>query len=289
MKILLFGGSGQLGCEITERAKDLNFEIVFPVVSEINITEKEQVLFLTKKVQPELVVNAAAYTAVDQAEEEADDAFLINRDGAGNVALAAKEAGARMIHISTDYVFDGTATQPIKEEAAPNPLSVYGKSKLAGEHQVQEILGDRALILRTSSLHGKCGENFVHTMLNLFKEKESLSVVNDQRMSTTWAGWLAEVILDLGRIECGGIMHACCGGDITWYDFATKIYEFVSNRLDHQIKINPVTTEEFPRPAARPKYSVLDTTKLRETLGRQPILWEDGLKGHLKDLGYELD
>lgn len=214
-------------------------------------------------------------------------AYLINRDGAANVASAAAMLGCRMIHVSTDYVFDGSGTQPLDERSRVNPLNVYGKSKLAGELEVARILEGKALILRTSWLHGKHGTNFVATMIKLFGELESLKVVNDQIGSPTWVGWLAEVILDLGRTQANGIVHAANAGSTSWFDFANTIYDLVSPKLPNlKVKeILPQTSEQMERPAKRPKFSVLDCSKLRSILGRDLMAWQDGVKGHLSDLG----
>ncbi|MBN8549141.1 MAG: dTDP-4-dehydrorhamnose reductase [Deltaproteobacteria bacterium] len=288
MKILLFGGAGQLGFEIQKRAFDLDFEVVSPVLSEVDITNEHQVTFLSQKVRADLVINCAAYTAVDKAETDQEEAYKINRDGAAVVARAAREVGSRMIHISTDYVFDGTASAPISESHPTNPINVYGASKLAGEIEVQNVLGNRALVVRTSSLHGQRGENFVHTMVKLFTEREVVKVVNDQWMSATWAGWLAEAVLDLGRTDCHGLVHASCAGALTWYDFAAAILQQVQekNEAARRCKLEPTTAQAFARPARRPQYSVFDCTRLTTLLGRKPISWQDGLRSHLREIGY---
>lgn len=286
MKILLFGGSGQLGFELQKRALDLNFEVVSPVISEIDISDREQVLFLARQVKPDLVINAAAYTLVDKAEEEKEAAFLINRDGAGNVAQAAKDCNARLIQISTDYVFDGKGSSPVTESAPVNPLNVYGHSKLEGEREVQRIYPERSIIVRTSSLHGQKGVNFVHTMLDLFASRPVVKVVNDQFMSPTWAGWLAEVTLDLGRMDWNGVVHACCAGAISWYDFAEEILKLTEHRFAGKMpRLETTSASEFGRPAQRPQYSVLDCSLLTKIIGRKPIAWQEGLQGHLSDIG----
>ena len=288
MKILLFGGSGQLGLEIKKRALDLNFEIISPVITEVDISDRDQLLFLAEKVKPDIIINSAAYTAVDKAEEESEQAFLINRDGAGFVAEAAKQADAKLFHISTDYVYDGSTSEALTEDALTNPLSVYGQSKLEGDQAVFSAYGNTAVILRISSLHGQYGHNFIHTMLKLFAERDEVSVVNDQIMSPTWAGWLAEVLLDLSRIECSGIIHACCKGSISWFDFASATFEIASPYIDgaEGTELKPIPTSEYPTPAKRPAYSVMDCSKLAKLLGREPILWQEGLKSHLRELGY---
>lgn len=287
MKILLFGGSGQLGFELKKRASDLDFTVVSPVTAEVDITDREQVSFLAQSVKPTIIINSAAYTAVDKAEEDKDRAFAINRDGARNIAEACSKLGVRMIQLSTDYVFDGLTGKPVSETDVTNPLSVYGASKLEGERAVTEVLGDRGLILRTSSLHGQKGVNFVHTMLKLFQEKEVVRVVNDQWMSPTWAGWLAESVLDFARMECGGVVHASCSGGVSWFEFATGILELARPHLEGKklARVEPTTAAELNRPAPRPTYSVFDLTKITNLLGRAPISWRDGLTHHLKDIG----
>lgn len=287
MKILLFGGSGQLGQELQLRTRDLNFSLVSPVTSEVDIGNRDQVMFLTSTVKPDMVINAAAYTAVDKAEEERDEAFRINETGARNVAEAARQARARMIHLSTDYVFDGKGNTPLNENDPVAPASVYGASKLAGEIAVQEVYPEQSAILRTSSLHGKRGVNFVHTMLELFRKRDHLTVVADQTMSPTWAGWLAEVVLDMGRLPATGIFHASCSGAITWFDFAREILSLAAPKIEnsHRITIEPITAAQFGRPAPRPQYSVFDTSKLTAAIGRAPISWQQGLRSHLTDIG----
>ncbi len=290
MRILLFGGSGQLGLEIKKRALDLDFELVSPVLSEVDISEAQQVHYLARKLKPDLIINSAAYTAVDKAESDKDAAFRINRDGARNAALAAREVGCRLLYVSTDYVFNGTATAPISEEAATSPINVYGESKLAGERETLNILGDQAVVVRTSSLHGAKGVNFVQTMLDLFVKMPAVKVVQDQIMSPTWAGWLADTLLDLGRVPCSGVYHACCAGAVSWYDFAREIQNVLGDQLSGigSVVIEPIAAADFARPAKRPQYSVMDCAKLASLLGRKPIPWQEGLRGHLRDLGYEV-
>jgi dTDP-4-dehydrorhamnose reductase len=287
MKILLFGGSGQLGYELQQRARDLNFSLISPVTSEVDVSNLEQVLFLTNTVKPDLIINAAAYTAVDKAEEQKEDAFRINCDGARNVAKAANKNKARVIYISTDYVFDGKGSEPLTELMPTNPLSVYGASKLAGEVAVLDEYSEGAVIMRTSSLHGQKGINFVHTMLDLFKKRDKLTVVADQTMSPTWAGWLAEVILDMGRLKATGIYHASCSGAVSWFDFAAEILKLASHKIERpeRISIEPITAAQFGRPAPRPQYSVFNTDKLASVIGRPAISWQQGLKNHLTDIG----
>ena len=289
MKILLFGGSGQVGQEILTRSKDLRFEMVSPVVSELDITDREQVIYLARQIKPDLVLNCAAYTAVDKAEEEKDAAYRVNENGARYVAEAAAEAKARHIYISTDYIFDGLGSTPITEEAMPDPQNVYGASKLAGEKAVRDVLGDNVLVVRTSSVHGRAGDNIVHTILSLLEQRDQLQFIDDQIMSPTWAGWLAEALLDLVRMDVSGTVNACCKGEVSWCGFAREVLRLASGKLAgaERKRIDPVGAADYPRPAKRPPYSVLDTGKLEGWLGRPPIRWEDGLANHMKELGYE--
>ena len=286
MKILIFGGSGQLGYEIIKRANDLNFEVISPVTSELNISEEKQVRYLAKQVRPDIIYNCAAYTAVDKAEEDSERCFLINRDGARHAALAAKDADARLVHISTDYVFSGEGKKPLVEEDKPSPVNVYGKSKLEGENEILNILPEKSLILRTSSLYGSKGVNFVKSMMQMFAEKEEVKVVDDQFMSPTWAGWLAEAILDLSRTNANGLMHACSKGETNWYDFAELIYQEGAKHFNFKknLKLVPIKAADFARPAKRPSYSVMNCDKLKQALGREPVTWQDALKLYISEV-----
>ena len=286
MRIALFGGAGQLGLEIQKRAEDLNFEVISPVISEVDVADFQQVSFLLERVKPTLIINCAAYTNVDKAEQDKELAFKINAVGAGNVAKLSSKLGLRLIHISTDFVFDGKLRRPLTEEDLPNPISIYGESKFQGELEVKKYAPNNSLIVRTSSLHGAKGNNFVHSMLKLFKEKELIKVVSDRMMCATWAGWLAEAVLDLGRLDCSGILHASCSGALSWYDFAQEILELTKARVPEsaRVKLEAIPGSSYPLPAARPEYSVFDLTKITKMLGRSPLSWQEGLRQHLREL-----
>ncbi|MCB0353285.1 MAG: dTDP-4-dehydrorhamnose reductase [Bdellovibrionales bacterium] len=285
MKVLLFGGEGQLGGEIIRRAQELSFEIVSPVSSEVSITDREQLLFLAEKIQPDLVLNCAAYTAVDDAETHESLAYDVNCQGVRNCVEICKYHGARLIHISTDYVFSGYAREPLREDDSPIPLGVYGKSKLAGEEVVFSDLPNDATVVRTSSLHASRGQNFVNTMLRLFAEKSLIRVVSDQIMCPTWAGWLSEVILDLSRIPPVGLVHACGAGAVSWFDFACEIRSLLREEsLAEGLALEPISAADYDRPAPRPEYSVLDCQKLVSILGRPCMTWREGLIRHLAEL-----
>ncbi len=287
MKILLFGGSGQLGFELRKRAADLHFDLVSPVTTELDITDGVQVGNLISALRPAAVINSAAYTAVDKAEEEQERAFAINADGVRNIAEACARSGARLVHISTDYVFDGSLGRPLKEDDAVNPLSVYGKSKLAGEEYARSICGDSALIVRTQALYGARGVNFVHTMLKLFAEREELKIVADQYVSPTWAGWLAEILLDLVRLPVGGTFHASCSGVVSWFEFAQEIQRLAAGSFEGRrlARLEPTTAMELKRPAVRPTFSGFDTDKLAGVLGRPILGWQPALESFLREIG----
>jgi len=286
MKILLFGGSGQLGREIQKRLSSLRFEVVSPVASELSIDDQEQVSFLIDKVRADVVINCAAFTAVDDAEKEPEIAFAVNSEGPSNLARSISKTGGRLIHISTDYVFDGLLGRALTEDDVPSPLNVYGQSKLAGEKGVLELLPDSALVVRTSSLHGQFGQNFVHTMLKLFESREEVSVVEDQLMSPTWAGWLAGVLIDLCRISVNGVVHASGTGPVSWYEFAREIYKLSGGSASYpNLSLLPTSVNSFPRPAKRPINSSLDCRKLEQLLGRAIIPWQEGLSSHLQEMG----
>jgi len=286
MKILLFGGSGQLGRELKKRFASLRFEVVSPVASEVSIEDKEQVEFLVEKIKPDIAVNCAAYTRVDDAESHRERAFKVNAEGPAHLAQSLAKIKARLIHISTDYVFDGTLGRALKESDPTYPLNVYGESKLAGEKAVLETLPDSALVVRTSSLHGQFGQNFVHTMLSLFESRDEVLVVEDQLMSPTWAGWLAEVLIDLCRVNSTGVLHASGGGMVSWYDFAREIYQISGGAETYtNLRVRPTSESEFKRPAKRPKNSALDSSNLEKVIGRSVISWQEGLRFHLNDIG----
>lgn len=292
MKILLFGGSGQLGFELTKRAADLNFSVVSPVTKEVDITDAKQVRTLIERVRPDLVINSAAYTAVDKAEEEGERAFLVNAEGAKYVAQGCERSKVRLIHISTDYVFDGSLGRPLREDDSVNPVSAYGRSKLLGEQHVQSALGDSCLIVRTQALYGQKGVNFVLTMLKLFAEREELKIVSDQYVSPTWAGWLAEVLLDLARLPVGGVLHASCSGVVSWYDFAVEIQSLAAPVLSERnsgerklARLEKTSAFEFNRPAKRPNFSAFDTARLEQILRRPVLSWNDGLRAFLAEIG----
>jgi dTDP-4-dehydrorhamnose reductase len=286
VKILLFGGAGQLGYELRARAADLEFEVVSPVTAEVDITDHDQVGKVIRSTRPDVVLNCAAYTAVDKAEEEVEQAFRINRDGAFNIADACAISKARCIHVSTDYVFAGLSGRTLKEDDETNPLSVYGRSKWEGEERIRQVLGDDALIVRTQALYGQKGVNFVYTMLKLFAERDLVKVVDDQWVSPTWAGWLAEALLDCARTTVGGTLHASCEGTVSWYDFACEIRRLALPHFEGGAiaAVEPTTASALNRPATRPTFSAFDTTRITTVLGRPPMRWNEALEAFLREI-----
>lgn len=284
MRILLFGGAGQLGSEIRTRARDLAFDVAAPVAKEVDIREGAQVEFLVRGFKPDVVINCAAFTAIDRAEEDAALCYAVNRDGAENIARACQASGIRLVHLSTDYVFDGSISRPLTEHDLPNPVNTYGRSKLAGEEAVRGLLGDRALIVRTQSLFGRRGNNFLHTLLALLPARDTLRIVNDHYTSPTSADWLAEIILDLIRLESGGTVHAAAKGGVTWFDVAQFVVDRYKrhNPNSRVALIEPTTTAAVGRPAARPLFLTLDSGRLESLVGRESPRWDVGVEEFLR-------
>ena len=277
MKIFLTGANGQLGRELQNRLQGTDF---LPTdMQELDITDAGAVSAMIGQYRPDVVVHGAAWTQVDAAEEKIDAAFRVNAVGTQNIAMACREVDAAMVYISTDYVFDGLLGRAYTETDPTNPLSVYGKSKLAGEMLARQAHA-RLFVLRTAWLYGD-GPNFVRTMLKLGAEREELTVVNDQHGCPTSTVDLAEAVLRLIQTRRYGIYHATCGGVATWYDFARKIFEIVGNT---KVKVTPVTTAEFVRPAPRPAYSPLDTRLLRLTADDPMRPWEAALAEYVRQL-----
>ncbi|KAA8999853.1 dTDP-4-dehydrorhamnose reductase [Affinibrenneria salicis] len=265
MKILLTGSNGQLGRCFQDR---LPAEwLVWATDSDkLDITSREKVLAAVKKFQPNVIVNAAAYTAVDKAESEPELADLVNKVGPQNLALAAESVGARLVHVSTDYVFDGTATVPYVETDKTNPLGVYGKTKLEGEIAVSHILPD-AIIIRTAWVFSEYGNNFVKTMLRLAKDRDELGIVSDQLGCPTYAGDIANAIVQLiNKNADAGIYHYCGNIEVSWYEFALEIFKYAETKrlLDKIPRLNPILTEQYITPAKRPGYSVLSCEKIKK-------------------------
>jgi dTDP-4-dehydrorhamnose reductase len=286
MKVIVTGAGGQVGWEL-QRTCPAHVEIFAFHRTDLDITDQSAVMAKFQELKPHLVINAAAYTAVDRAEQEADKAYRVNTDGAANIALASAESGSRLLHISTDFVFDGSKTTPYLPEDKPKPLGVYGASKLQGERAVMTETMGRAVVLRTSWVYSVHGSNFVKTMLRLMKEKDELKIVADQVGTPTWAKELARAIWHIAdNNEMQGIYHWTDNGTASWYDFAQAIQEEAHGLgiLPDEIPLKPIKTEEFPTPAKRPAYSVLDKTTTCEALGYTPLHWQESLKSMLQEL-----
>ena len=279
MKILITGANGLLGSALAREANDRGIETVALSKGDLDITNAQAVMSLIGESRPNVVFNCAAFSNVDRSETEAEKALLVNRDGARNVALAAREVGARMVHLSTDYVFDGKKETPYLPSDQPAPINLYGISKLAGEAAVREVGGDW-MVVRTSWLFGEGKEGFVGLVQKaLMEEGDALRVVNDQKSRPTWTGDLAPALLDLvGRgAEGRGCFHLANAGYCSRLHLALEIRRI----LDAERPILPLGSKEYDAPARRPRYSVLDLTDAERTLGRSLPDWEDALRGFL--------
>ena len=275
-KVLVTGAGGQLGRELQRFAAGYPaFNFVFTTRGQLPVDEPEKVKAVFAEVKPDWCINCAAYTAVDKAETESETAFRINGDAPGYLAKACRGAGARFIHISTDYVFDGSRPIPLKEEDPTGPINVYGASKLEGERWVLQECCDSALIIRTSWVYSEYGNNFVKTMIRLMNKQTTVGVVDDQIGSPTYAADLADAILQIlsARKFLPGIYHYSNEGQISWYQFALAIRFLIDSRC----KVNPIPTSQFPTPARRPAWSLMDKTLIRDSYGVPIVAWERSL------------
>jgi len=290
MNILLFGANGQLGTKLKTL---LSAKGALRAVGQddLDLRDLSVLRAFIRDTRPDLIVNAAAYTAVDAAESDAESARLVNAEAPRIMAECAKERRALLVHYSTDYVFDGHAHEPYTEESPNTPIGVYGFSKLAGEQAISETGAD-SLILRTAWLYSNRGRNFLNTMLRLAAERDELRVVNDQIGCPTYSDLLAGATLSLlggmysggtVRSERCGLYHAACTGQTSWFGFATKIIELAG--FAHRVRVTPITTAEYPTPAQRPAYSVLSSEKLARVFGIRLPEWETGLRQCLADRG----
>ncbi|MHB1650902.1 MAG: dTDP-4-dehydrorhamnose reductase [Desulfitobacteriaceae bacterium] len=276
MKTIITGAKGQLGREITRQFQDKH-ELLLYDRDALDITDFDAIKSMIFDTKPDVVINTAAYTNVEKAEDDSNVAFQVNAIGAQNLALACNKFGVKFVHISTDYIFDGTKDEPYEEFDPPNPLSVYGKSKLWGEKLVEQV-GGEYFILRTSWLYGD-GPNFVRTMLRLATDRDRLTVVADQYGTPTYTKDLVWVIEKLILTDFYGVYHASNHGSCTWYEFAQKIFELAGK----EVMAEPVATEAYPVKAKRPKYSVLENRmlKLRGLDVMRP--WEEALRDYLEN------
>jgi len=276
MRLLVLGGGGMLGRAVVRDAARLGHDVVALARPDLDITDPDRVTHAVAEVAPRAIVNCAAFTDVDGAETQEPAALRVNSDGAGNVARAAAEASARVVHVSTDYVFDGSKREPWVESDPVAPLQAYGRTKLAGERAVADANPEHAIV-RAAWLFGAGGPNFVATMLRLGAERDEVTVVTDQRGGPTWTGHLAAALVEVAEREGDvGLFHASGSGECSWYEFAVEIFD----RARLRCRVVPTTTERFARPARRPAYSVLGTE-------REPGIvlppWQDGLAAYLAE------
>ena len=271
-RILVTGAGGMLGRDLVDVLAD--FDVTAATRQDLDITDRDQV---TRAVSgQDVIVNAAAYTKVDDAESHQSDAFRINAEGPAHLAEAAKAEGARLIHVSTDYVFDGKATTPYREDTPRNPVSVYGRSKAAGEEGIEENYPEGSLIVRTAWLYGQHGPNFPATMLKAAATADTLQVVTDQMGQPTWSRDVALMIRSLIDHDIpAGVFHATNSGQASWWDFAREVFSLAG--LDPE-RIQPTTSEHFPRPAARPAWSVLGHDHWAEVGLPLPRPWGEALR-----------
>ncbi len=285
MKILVTGARGQLGAELCDLLRGRGDEVLALGRESMDFLKPGTLDAQVKQHAPDWVINCAAYTQVDKAEEEVTEAYLVNRDSAAALARSIRETGGRLAHVSTDYVFDGAQGRPYHEDDDGCPLNVYGKSKWEGEEAVRSI-DDRALIIRTAWVYGASGTNFVKTILRLAQERDELRIVSDQIGTPSWARDIAHAIVELVDKQELGTYHFTNEGVASWYDFALAITEEAAN-LGFDLRVRrllPITTREFPRPAVRPACSVLGKEKIRRKLDNPIPHWRESLRNMLREL-----
>jgi dTDP-4-dehydrorhamnose reductase len=276
MRLLVTGAAGMLGHEVVAAGARLGHEVVAWDLPECDLTDGDATLDAIRRLEPRAVINCAAYTNVDGAEADEATATLVNGDAAGNVARASAAIGARLVHVSTDYVFDGSKHEPWVESDPTSPLGAYGRSKLHGEDLVRAELPDHAIV-RTAWLFGPHGPNFVSTMLRLAAERDEVEVVTDQVGSPTFAGHLAPALVDMAERTDTGIFHGAGSGSCSWYELTLEAFDAAGVAC----RVLPTTAEKFARPAPRPAYSVLGSER------EHPITlppWQDGVRAHLAAL-----
>lgn len=276
LRILVTGVNGQLGSELKDLlANEKTYDVNYLSRAELALEKTEEIKSILSRFQPELIIHSAAYTAVDKAETETELADKVNHLASKEIANYCNSNDCKLISISTDYVFDGNSSVALKENAPVDPINIYGKTKLMGEKVIQKVCPN-AIIIRTSWVYSSYGNNFVKTMIRLMNEREEISVINDQIGSPTYARDLAKAILKIFKSDTwvGGIYHYSNDGEISWYDFAEEI-KLIKG---YNTKINPIPTSSYPTPAKRPKFSLLDTTKIQDTYNVDVPYWKDSLK-----------
>jgi len=277
-KVLIIGADGMLGGELFRTLKE-NDVCIGSTIQELDISDYDQTIAIIKRLEPQVVINVAAFTMVDLCEQEKEKSFVVNAQGARNVAIGCQEVGAKCIYLSTDYVFDGKKKTPYEEDDPPNPISVYGLSKFQGEKYVQEILDDY-LIIRSSWLFAQEGINFVNTIIKLAREKNELAMVNDQKGSPTYTKDLSQAISLLVEKDLKGIFHITNSGCCTWFEFAKKILDLIGSPME----LLPISSSQSGRAAQRPQNSVLNCAKLKEKTGLIIPHWEDALARCIKTM-----
>lgn len=279
MKVLVTGHEGILGRAVRGELRRAGMEVVGFDLPQMDITDAGRVAVVVGRERPDVVINCAAFTRVDECESQRELCFAINASGAGNVAAAAAEAEARLIHLSTNYVFDGAAREPYAEEAEPRPLSVYGESKLAGEREVAGAAADY-VIVRTAGLFGVGGVSFVSKILTRAKTGEALRVVSDQYISPTYAGHLAEALRRLLEVKWRGVLHVAGTGGASWFEVAAEILRLTA----YEVPVEAVETAELGLAATRPAYSVLDCSRYVGLAGHAIPPWPEGLEAYLREI-----
>ena len=285
-RALITGAGGQVGLELQATQPD-GWAVIACGSAELDVTDARRVRTVLERERPTIVIHAAAYTAVDAAESNVERAEAVNAGGTARVAEAAAAVGARLLYLSTDFVFDGAAGRPYRTDAEPHPLGVYGRTKLEGERAAVRALGERAVVLRTAWVYSRHGRNFVRTMLRLMREQDHVGVVSDQVGTPTWARSLAGAVWALvERPSLHGVFHYTDAGVASWYDFAVAIQEeaLALGLLDRRTPIRPLATADYPTPARRPSYSVLEKGDSWGALGLVPPHWRVSLRLMLKEL-----
>jgi dTDP-4-dehydrorhamnose reductase len=280
VKVLVTGHRGILGGALMAELPRRGDDAVGVDVAEMDVTDARAVEDVVERERPSAIINCAAFTDVDGCEDAREACFAVNAAGAGNVAAAAAKAGARIFHLSTDYVFDGEAQTPYAEDAEPRPLSAYGESKLEGERRVAGAAKDH-IIVRTAWLFGTGGANFVSKILARAKSGEPLAVVKDQRGSPTYAGHLAKALAELLDVEFRGVVHAAGGGVASWYDVAEEVLRVTKIN----VPLKAIAAVELDHPARRPAYSALDTSLYADLTGDAMPPWREGLREYLREIG----
>jgi len=286
MKVLITGKGGQLAWELEQLAPH-GYEIISTNRNELDIANESAVSEFIAVIKPDLVINAAAYTAVDKAEDDIETAYAVNKSGIQNIANACKVNNTRVLHVSTDFVFDGTNTKPYLPDSTPNPINVYGASKLAGDIALQYVLPEASVIVRTAWVYSSNGNNFVKSMLRLMCEKPQLKIIYDEVGTPTWAKGLAQWLWTIAqKPEITGLYHWTDAGVASWYDFAIAIQDLAVEKglLPESIPILPIPASEYPTAAKRPEFSVIDKTSAEKVSGLNTVHWRKQLSSMLDEI-----